>query len=301
MKIRKAVITAAGWGTRFLPATKAQPKEMLPLVDRPAIQYIVEEAAAAGIEQIVVVTALGKRSIEDHFDRSFELETLLDRKGDARGLQAVRRLTDLVDVVYIRQHEQLGLGHAIKITREIVGDEPFAVFLPDDIIIDRRPAIGQMIEVYDRYESSVLAVRAVDRELTSAYGVIDADEIEPNVFDVKGLVEKPAPDNAPSNLAIVGRYILTPEIFAALESIGPGSGGEIQLTDGIAELMNHQKVYAYAFSGSRYDTGTPLGLLKASIEIALRRPDISTDFREYLGSLDTDAFDSADLRIWLND
>ena len=185
--------------------------------------------------------------------------------------------------------------------REIVGDEPFAVFLPDDVIIDRRPAIGQMIEVYDRYGSSVLAVRAVDRELTSAYGVIDADEIEPNVFDVKGLVEKPAPENAPSNLAIVGRYILTPEIFAALESIGPGSGGEIQLTDGIAALMNHQKVYAYAFSGSRYDTGTPLGLLKASIEIALRRPDIATDLREYLGSLDSDAFDSADLRIWLDD
>lgn len=301
MKIRKAVVTAAGWGTRFLPATKAQPKEMLPLVDRPAIQYIFEEAAAAGIEQIIVVTALGKRSIEDHFDRAFELETLLDRKGDVRGLHAVRRLTDLVDVVYIRQKEQLGLGHAIKITREIVGDEPFAVFLPDDVIIDRRPAIGQMIEVYDRYGSSVLAVRAVDRELTSAYGVIDADEIEPNVFDVKGLVEKPAPENAPSNLAIVGRYILTPEIFAALESIGPGSGGEIQLTDGIAALMNHQKVYAYAFSGSRYDTGTPLGLLKASIEIALRRPDIATDLREYLGSLDSDAFDSADLRIWLDD
>lgn len=301
MKIRKAVVTAAGWGTRFLPATKAQPKEMLPLVDRPAIQYIFEEAAAAGIEQIIVVTALGKRAIEDHFDRAFELETLLDRKGDVRGLHAVRRLTDLVDVVYIRQKEQLGLGHAIKITREIVGDEPFAVFLPDDVIIDRRPAIGQMIEVYDRYGSSVLAVRAVDRELTSAYGVIDADEIEPNVFDVKGLVEKPAPENAPSNLAIVGRYILTPEIFAALESIGPGSGGEIQLTDGIAALMNHQKVYAYAFSGSRYDTGTPLGLLKASIEIALRRPDIATDLREYLGSLDSDAFDSADLRIWLDD
>ncbi len=301
MKIRKAVVTAAGWGTRFLPATKAQPKEMLPLVDRPAIQYIFEEAAAAGIEQIVVVTAHGKRAIEDHFDQSFELETLLERKNDRRGLRTVKRLTDLVDVVYIRQKEQLGLGHAIKITREIVGHEPFAVFLPDDVIIDRRPAVGQMIEVYDRFESSVLAVRAMDRELTSAYGVIDADEVEPNVYDVRAVVEKPAPDDAPSNLAIVGRYILTPEIFSALDSIGPGSGGEIQLTDGIAALMNNQKVYAYAFSGSRYDTGTPIGLLKASIEIALRRPDISADLREYLASLNSDAFDSTDLTTWLDD
>jgi UTP--glucose-1-phosphate uridylyltransferase len=285
MKIRKAVVTAAGWGTRFLPATKAQPKEMLPLVDKPMIQYVIEEAVASGIKQIIIVTAIGKRAIEDHFDRSFELEHVLEKKGDGELLRKLQNISELADICYVRQKEQLGLGHAILVTRELIGDEPFAVFLPDDLIQARVPAMKQMIEVYNRYQHSVIAVEPVAKEDTKAYGIIKPKQVEDRVYQVLSLVEKPAPKDAPSNLAIVGRYILTPEIFGMLEKTAPGKGGEIQLTDGLRLLLEKQPIYAYQFEGIRYDTGMPLGFLKASVEFALNRPDIGTKFRNYLRQL----------------
>ena len=285
MKIRKAVVTAAGWGTRFLPATKAQPKEMLPLVDKPMIQYVVEEAVASGIKQIIIVTALGKRAIEDHFDRSLELEHALNRKGDGDLLRKVRQISELADICYIRQKEQLGLGHAILVTRDLIGNEPFAIFLPDDIIEAKVPAMKQMLEIYNRYSSSVIAVEKVAHQDTSSYGIIAPKQVEERVYQVLTLVEKPKPEEAPSNLGIVGRYILTPEIFCMLEKTTPGAGGEIQLTDGLRLLLEKQKIYAYQFEGIRYDTGTPLGFLKASVEFALNRPDIGPKFREYLRQL----------------
>jgi len=285
MRIRKAVVTAAGWGTRFLPATKAQPKEMLPLVDKPMIQYVVEEAVASGIKQIIIVTALGKRAIEDHFDRSLELEHALNRKGDGDLLRKVRQISELADICYIRQKEQLGLGHAILVTRDLIGNEPFAIFLPDDIIEAKVPAMKQMLEIYNRYSSSVIAVEKVAHQDTSSYGIIAPKQVEERVYQVLTLVEKPKPEEAPSNLGIVGRYILTPEIFGMLEKTTPGAGGEIQLTDGLRLLLEKQKIYAYQFEGIRYDTGTPLGFLKASVEFALNRPDIGPKFREYLRQL----------------
>ena len=285
MKIRKAVVTAAGWGTRFLPATKAQPKEMLPLVDKPMIQYVIEEAVASGIKHIIIVTAFGKRAIEDHFDRSVELELALKKKGDGALLKKVQRISELADICYIRQKEQLGLGHAILITKDLVGDEPFAIFLPDDIIEAKVPAMKQMIEVYNRYKCSVIAVEKVPPEATSSYGIISPKRVEDRVYQVESLVEKPEPKDAPSDLGIVGRYILTPEIFGMLEKTTPGKGGEIQLTDGLRLLLGKQQIYAYQFEGTRYDTGTPLGFLKASVEFALRRPDIGHNFKEYLHHL----------------
>jgi len=285
MKIRKAVVTAAGWGTRFLPATKAQPKEMLPLVDKPIIQYVIEEAAASGIKHIIIVTALGKRAIEDHFDRSVELELALKKKGDGELLKKVQRISELADICYIRQKEQLGLGHAILVTKDLIGDEPFAIFLPDDIIEAKVPAMKQMIEVYNRYQHSVIAVEPVAKEDTKAYGIIKPKQVEDRVYQVLGLVEKPEPQDAPSDLGIVGRYILTPEIFGMLEKTAPGKGGEIQLTDGLRLLLEKQPIYAYQFEGIRYDTGSPLGFLKASVEFALRRPDIGHNFKEYLRHL----------------
>jgi UTP--glucose-1-phosphate uridylyltransferase len=288
MKIRKAVVTAAGWGTRFLPATKAQPKEMLPLVDKPIIQYVIEEAVASGIKHIIIVTAIGKRAIEDHFDRSFELEHILQKKGNAELLQKLQNISELADISYIRQKEQLGLGHAILVTRELIGDEPFAVFLPDDLIQAKVPAMKQMIEIYNRYKHSVIAVQPVAKEDTKAYGIIKPKQLEDRVYQVLSLVEKPEPRDAPSNLAIVGRYILTPEIFAMLEKTSPGKGGEIQLTDGLKLLLKKQPIYAYQFEGTRYDTGMPLGFLKASVEFALNRHDIGAKFREYLRQLKLD-------------
>jgi len=285
MKIRKAVVTAAGWGTRFLPATKAQPKEMLPLVDKPMIQYVIEEAVASGIKHIIIVTALGKRAIEDHFDRSVELELALKKKGDGELLKKVQRISELADICYIRQKEQLGLGHAILVTKDLIGDEPFAIFLPDDIIEAKVPAMKQMIEVYNRYQHSVIAVEPVAKEDTKAYGIIKPKQVEDRVYQVLGLVEKPEPQDAPSDLGIVGRYILTPEIFGMLEKTAPGKGGEIQLTDGLRLLLEKQPIYAYQFEGIRYDTGSPLGFLKASVEFALRRPDIGHNFKEYLRHL----------------
>jgi UTP--glucose-1-phosphate uridylyltransferase len=285
MKIRKGVITAAGWGTRFLPATKSQPKEMLPLVDKPIIQYVVEEAVASGIEQIIIITALGKHAIENHFDRSFDLEYALKQKGDEKRLQEVQRISELARICYIRQKEQLGLGHAVSAARDLVADEPFALFLPDDLIASEVPVMKQMLQIYDRYGCSVIAVEPVAPEKTSAYGIIAPKQVEERVYQVLSLVEKPNQGEAPSNLAVVGRYILTPEIFTMLEKVVPGAGGEIQLTDALRLLLDQQGVYAYQFQGTRYDTGEPLGFLKASIEFALSRPDLGTEFKEYLRQL----------------
>lgn len=282
MKVRKAVVTAAGWGTRFLPATKSQPKEMLPIVDKPLIQYIVEEAVASGIQQIIMVTALGKRAIEDHFDRSFDLESALRAKGNLAKIKEIKHISEMGDISYIRQKEQLGLGHAILITENLVGGEPFAVFLPDDLIQSDTPAMAQMLEVYDRYQASVVAVERVPREATGAYGIVAAERVEDRVFKVTGLVEKPAPKAAPSNLAIVGRYLLMPEIFHALHHTERGKGNEIQLTDGLQLMLKQQPIYAFEFTGKRHDAGTPLGFLKASVEMALGRSDIGPEFATYL-------------------
>jgi UTP--glucose-1-phosphate uridylyltransferase len=292
MRVRKAVFPAAGWGTRFLPATKAQPKEMLPLVDKPVIQYAVEEAVAAGIEQVIIVTSSQKRAIEDHFDLNYELERLLEDKGEIEKLRQVRAISDLAQVAYVRQKEQLGLGHAILMTKDLVGHEPFAVLLPDDVVVAERPCIGQLIRAYDKTHSTTVAVMTVDRSETSRYGIVEAGEPEAD-FDVGRLrrmtkmVEKPSPDEAPSNLAVIGRYILTPKIFEKLEQTPRGAGGEIQLTDGIEALMAEQSVFAYEFEGTRYDAGTTMGWLQATVDLALQRPDLGDEFREHLRKLDT--------------
>lgn len=286
MSIRKAVFPAAGLGTRFLPATKAQPKEMLPLVDKPIIQYAVEEAVASGIQEVIIVTGRGKRAIEDHFDISFELEHFLQKKGDDGLLQEVRYVSDLATVYYIRQKEPLGLGHAVLTAKPLVGNEPFAVILSDDIIDGDVPCLRQLIDVYERYKCSVLAVEHVPREQTTSYGIIDPRPLDGRVYQALGVVEKPRPEEAPSDLGIVGRYILTPEIFELLEETPVGKGGEIQLTDAIQRLLNRQAVYAYKFEGQRYDTGVKLGFLKATVEMALKRPDIGVEFRDYLLQLD---------------
>jgi UTP--glucose-1-phosphate uridylyltransferase len=290
MRVRKAVFPAAGWGTRFLPATKAQPKEMLPLVDKPIIQYAVEEAVAAGVEQVIIVTSSQKRAIEDHFDLSYELEHLLEEKGDIEMLRQVRHISDLAQVAYVRQKEQLGLGHAVLMAKDLIGHEPFAVILPDDVVVGDRPCIGQLIHAYQQTHGSVVAVMEVPQEETSRYGMIAAEASEDpldhgRLHRVTQLVEKPEPAKAPSNLAIIGRYVLTPKIFDKLEQTQRGAGGEIQLTDAIQAMMEEQAVYAYEFEGTRYDAGTTMGWLKASVELALQRPDLSAEFRSYLGSL----------------
>ncbi len=290
MRVRKAVFPAAGWGTRFLPATKAQPKEMLPLVDKPVIQYAVEEAVAAGIEQVIIVTSSQKRAIEDHFDIDFELEQLLEQRGDVEMLRRIRHISDLAQVAYVRQKEQLGLGHAVLVAKELVGHEPFAVILSDDVVVGDRPCIGQLIHAYEQTHSSVVAVMEVPPEETRRYGVIGTqDEDTPRddrrLHRVSRLVEKPDPAEAPSNLAIIGRYVLTPKIFDKLEQTPKGAGGEIQLTDAIEALMEEQAVYAYEFEGTRYDAGTTMGWLKASVELALQRPELATEFRDYLRTL----------------
>jgi UTP--glucose-1-phosphate uridylyltransferase len=291
MRVRKAVFPAAGWGTRFLPATKAQPKEMLPLVDKPVIQYAVEEAVAAGIEQVIIVTSSQKRAIEDHFDHSFELEALLETKGDIEMLRRVRQIGDMVQIAYVRQKEQLGLGHAVLMAKELVGHEPFAVLLSDDVVVSReRPCIAQLIESYHEVKSSVVAVMDVPAQETQRYGVVDPvpEEVPPDarLRKLRGLVEKPNSATAPSTLAIIGRYVLTPKIFEKLEQTQRGAGGEIQLTDAIMSLMAEQNVYAYQFEGTRYDAGTTMGWLKASVELALERPDIGDEFRQYLAGVD---------------
>lgn len=285
MKVRKAIITAAGWGTRFLPITKAQPKEMLPLVNKPLIQHSVEEAINSGIEQIVIITALSKRAIEDYFDRSFELEYVLEQKGETKLLEEIRELSSLADICYIRQKEQLGLGHAILTAKEIVGKEPFAVLLPDDIIDSTVPVLKQMIAVYEQYKTNILAVERIASQDTVKYGIIEPKKISSHIHQVLGLIEKPEPAQAPSNLGVVGRYILMPEIFDVLEVTPPGKNQEIQLTDALQILLKQQAMYAYEFEGVRYDTGTPLGWLKAVVAFALRRPDIGQELREYLRQL----------------
>ncbi|HUP82926.1 MAG TPA: UTP--glucose-1-phosphate uridylyltransferase GalU [Candidatus Limnocylindria bacterium] len=290
MRVRKAVFPAAGWGTRFLPATKAQPKEMLPLVDKPVIQYGVEEAVAAGIEQVIIVTSSQKRAIEDHFDHSYELEALLEAKGDIDMLRRVRQIGDMVQISYVRQKEQLGLGHAVLMAKELVGHEPFAVILSDDVVVAERPCIGQLVDAYNKTHSSVVAVMEVAPEETSRYGIInpdlDADTGDDRLTKLKGVVEKPKPEDAQSNLAVIGRYVLTPKVFEKLEQTQHGAGGEIQLTDAINALTDEQDVFAFAFEGKRYDAGTTMGWLKASIELALERPDLSAEFRHYLAGLD---------------
>ena len=290
MRVRKAIFPAAGWGTRFLPATKAQPKEMLPLVDKPVIQYAVEEAVAAGIEQVIIVTSSQKRAIEDHFDISYELEHLLEQRGDIEMLRRIRHIGDLATISYVRQKEQLGLGHAVLVAKELVGHEPFAVILSDDVVVGEQPCIGQLMDAFERTHSSVVAVMDVPPEDTSRYGVIDPDPAaetgDSRLYKLRGLVEKPAAGAAPSTLAIIGRYVLTPKIFDKLEQTPRGAGGEIQLTDAIQALMAEQDVYGYAFDGVRYDAGTTMGWLRASVELALQRPDVGPEFRSYLAGLD---------------
>jgi UTP--glucose-1-phosphate uridylyltransferase len=291
MRVRKAVFPAAGWGTRFLPATKAQPKEMLPLVDKPVIQYAVEEAVAAGIEQVIIVNSSQKRVIEDHFDLNYELEHLLEEKGEIEKLRQVRAITDLAQIAYIRQKEQLGLGHAVLMAKDLIGHEPFAVILPDDVVISDRPCIGQLVHAYHEHHGSVVAVTQVPHEDTARYGVIAGEPVtegsdRERTYRITQLVEKPAPEDAPSDLAVIGRYVLTPKIFDKLEQTQRGAGGEIQLTDAIQALMDEQSVFGYAYEGKRYDAGTTMGWLQASVELALARPDMGGEFREYLRTLD---------------
>jgi UTP--glucose-1-phosphate uridylyltransferase len=290
VKVRKAVFPAAGLGTRFLPATKAQPKEMLPIVDKPIIQYGVEEAIQSGIQNIIIVTGRGKTAIEDHFDVSFELEYLLESRNKKELLSIVRNISDMINVSYIRQKEALGLGHAVLRGMELVGDEPFAVVLADDVIEAETPCLRQLLDVYSFFGAPVLAVMEVPRDAISAYGCIDAEAVSHNgskdrVYRIRDMVEKPDPDKAPSNLAIIGRYVLTPEIFHSLQAIDPGSGGELQLTDALKHLLRSRPLYAYRFEGTRYDAGDKLGFLKATVEYALRSHDLGGAFREYLKSL----------------
>jgi len=290
-KVRKAVFPAAGLGTRFLPATKAQPKEMLPLVDKPLIQYAVEEAVRSGIRNILIITGRGKSAIEDHFDVSFELEHALGSR-NKRDLQAaVRSVSDMVEFAYVRQKEALGLGHAVLRARDLVGSEPFAVVLSDDVIEAPVPCLRQLLDVYERVEAPVLALMEVPPEDVPAYGIVDAEPVEhegqrDRLYRIHDLVEKPKPAEAPSNLAIIGRYVLTPEIFPCLEATEPGSLGEIQLTDGLRRLLASRPLYGFRFEGKRYDAGDKLGFLKATVEFALRREDLGGAFREYLKSLD---------------
>jgi UTP--glucose-1-phosphate uridylyltransferase len=289
MKVRKAVIPAAGMGTRFLPATKAQPKEMLALVDKPIIQYGVEEALAAGCEQIIIVTSRGKQSIEDHFDVSYELERTLEDRGKADLVFLVRQISAMVDIAYVRQKEALGLGHAVLTARELVGNEPFAVLLPDDVIDAEIPCLKQMIEVFNEVQGSVIATQIVAGEAISAYGVLDVKPTEGRfkgrLFEIHNMIEKPALKDAPSDLAIIGRYILTPAIFETLSKTQKGSGGEIQLTDGMKLLLKKEKMYAYVFEGKRHDAGDKLGFLKATVELALKRQDLGEPLRQYLKTL----------------
>lgn len=285
MRIRKAIVPVAGLGTRFLPATKVQPKEMLSIVDKPTIQYVVEEAAASGIEDIIIVTGRGKHAIEDHFDRSLELQTVLKRQGKEEQLREIERISELASFCYIRQKESLGLGHAILVAKALVGNEPFAVLLGDDIIDAEDPCLAQMISAFERYQSSIIAVQQVSKEETSSYGIITPKSAEESIHQILDLVEKPSPAEAPSDLAIIGRYILTPEIFEALAQTPPDKDGEIQLTNGLRVLLKTQPMYGLAFRGCRYDAGNKLGFLKATVQFALKRPDLAPGLREYLRAL----------------
>ena len=284
-KIRKAVFPAAGLGTRFLPATKASPKEMLPLVDKPLIQYAVEEAVASGIESVLIITGRDKTAIENHFDISFEMEQMLRERGKHDLFEQVRAVSDLVQISYTRQKQALGLGHAIYQAKDFVGNEPFAALLADDIVDSEKPALQQMVEVFEKYDAPVIATMQVAGEAISRFGVIDAEEVEPNVFRINDMVGKPAYADAPSDLAIIGRYIFTPDIFQAIEQTAPGSGGEIQITDAMRILLKTRPFYAVKLEGRRHDAGDKLGFLIATVELALKRDDLGDEFREYLKGL----------------
>jgi UTP--glucose-1-phosphate uridylyltransferase len=289
MRVRKAVFPAAGLGTRFLPATKAQPKEMLPLVDTPIIQYGVEEALAAGCDQIIIITGRGKQAIEDHFDVSYELEKMLEERGKTDLLNIVRNISDMIHVAYVRQKEALGLGHAVLMARELVGNEPFAVLLADDVIDAETPCLKQMMDVFEQTQCSVLAAQMIEGAAISAYGVLKVKPADQRfggrLYEIEDMVEKPKAADAPSNIAVIGRYILTPTVFETLSNIKAGVGGELQLTDGLRALLKKEKVYGYVFEGKRHDTGDKLGFLKATVEFALKRPDLGEPLRQYLKSL----------------
>ena len=285
-KIRKAIIPAAGLGTRFLPATKAQPKEMLPIVDKPTIQYIVEEAIASGIEEILIITGRNKKSIEDHFDKSVELEMELEKHNKNELLELVQDISEMVDIHYIRQKEPKGLGHAIRCAKTFVGDEPFAILLGDDIVYNpEKPCLKQLMDCYNEYKTSILGVQTVPDEDVNKYGIVDGIQIEDRVSKVKGLIEKPSIEEAPSNIAILGRYIVTPRIFDILDNTNPGKGNEIQLTDALLQLVKEEAMYAYNFEGRRYDVGDKLGYLQATVEYALRKPELREGFIEYLENI----------------
>ncbi|UCE74891.1 MAG: UTP--glucose-1-phosphate uridylyltransferase GalU [Methanomassiliicoccales archaeon] len=278
----KVVIPAAGLGTRLLPATKAQPKEMLPVVDKPAIQYVVEEAVASGIKDILIITGRGKRAIEDHFDRSVELEYILEKSGKSRELDEIRRISDMDNIYYIRQKEQLGLGHAVLCAKDHINDESFAVMLGDDLIISDTPGIKQLLDMYKKLSCSVIAVERVPQEMVHRYGVIKGKQVESGLYEIEDIIEKPSKEAAPSNIAAIGRYVFTPHIFECLEKTDPGVGGEIQLTDGIKRLLSKEKAYAYEFSGRRYDIGTKEDWIKATLQLALRRSDLEEGVRDIL-------------------
>jgi UTP--glucose-1-phosphate uridylyltransferase len=282
LQLRKAIIPAAGLGTRFLPATKAQPKEMLPIVDKPTLQYIIEEAVQSGIVEILIITGRNKKSIEDHFDKSVELELELEAKGKYDLLEEVRKISDLVNIHYIRQKEPRGLGHAILCAKSFIGNEPFAVMLGDDIVENEKPCLQQMIEVYAQYKTTILGVQEIPRTDVSKYGIVDGKLIEDRIYKVRELVEKPSVEEAPSNVAILGRYVITPAIFEILERTSPGKGGEIQLTDALNVLAQQEAMYAYIFEGRRYDVGDKQGFLQATVEMALRREDLRDEFLSYL-------------------
>ena len=285
-KIRKAIIPAAGLGTRFLPATKAQPKEMLPIVDKPTIQYIIEEAVASGIEEILIITGRNKKCIEDHFDKSVELEMELEKNNKNDLLELVRNISDMVDIHYIRQKEPRGLGHAIRCAKTFVGDEPFAILLGDDVVYNpKKPCLKQLMDCYDEYKTTILGVQTVPENDVYKYGIVDGITVEDRVCKVKGLVEKPSIEEAPSNTAILGRYIVTPRIFDILDNTKPGKGNEIQLTDALLTLMKEEAMYAYNFEGKRYDVGDKLGFLQATVEYALRKPELKDDFIQYLKTI----------------
>ena len=282
--VRKAIIPAAGLGTRFLPATKSQPKEMLPIVDKPTLQYIIEEAIESEIEEILIITGRNKKSIEDHFDRSVELELELEQKDKTEMLKMVQDISNMVNIHYIRQKEPKGLGHAIYCAKSFIGNEPFAVLLGDDIVDSEKPCLKQLIEAYNEYKTSILGVQEVDKQDTDKYGILDAKYIENRVYKVKDMIEKPKVEEAPSNIAILGRYIITPDIFDILENQEPGKSGEIQLTDALKTLATHEAIYAYNFEGKRYDVGDKLGFLEATVDFALKRPELRDQFMEFLNT-----------------
>jgi UTP--glucose-1-phosphate uridylyltransferase len=286
MQVRKAVILAAGYGTRLLPVTKAQPKEMLPLVDRPVIHYSVEEAVQSGIEDIIIVTAIGKRAVEDYFDRSRDVEQLLEAKGDMEGVERLRAISDMANFAFVRQGEMFGIGHAILTARHLIGDEPFIVFLPDDVIDSVRPVTKQLVDCYHRHGGSVVAVEEVPPELTHQYGIVSGEQVEDRVMRLRQLVEKPPPGTSPGRLAIVGRYLFTSAVFGAIERAGRGHGGEMQITDAMQVLAREDRMFSYHFEGDRFDIGRPLALITANVAMGLKRPDMADDLRSFLRTLD---------------